>query len=74
MRKKPVILFDLVTHKPTSQEEQVLRKETKLNINDRNDTSYSVFATKVLYKEASESGTTAHTSTPIFVTPALIED
>ena len=32
--------------------------------------TYSVFATKVLYNEASESGATAHTRTPILVTPA----
>ena len=32
--------------------------------------TYSVFATKVLYNDASESGATAHTRTPILVTPA----
>jgi len=34
--------------------------------------TYSVFATKVLYNEASESGATAHASIPILVTPAEI--
>ena len=70
--QESIVQSDLMPHKPMCSkiEMQTFSKRTTSFTSIECTGTHSVLATKVLYKDASESGATAHTRTPILDTPA----